>query len=403
MLGKRSSSPVWLGFRRFLPQAVLGVVAACASLFGLLGPRQLHELTTVFIFAIVATGLHFLYRYGGQLSVAHGSLWGIGAYGSATLFQEMGWNFWLGALAAIAMAGIAAAVVGYPSLRVHGHYFLIVTFAFAEMFRLAMSNVRGITGGTTGLSVTTRPEAPWPFSFADRTGWYWVALICLLTSMAAVEIVGQTNFGRRLTAVGENEDLAISVGINASRIKVLGFVISGMVAGLAGILWAFNQRFIAPGQFGAFAGIDFILILMLGGAYHIFGPVVGALVIVYLREILGLSPTQNEIALGVILILVILFLPNGLSVNIGQGMRLLIGRLCHHPWVSSWLPQPARRGPGSDPVTSGARPECPEAIGSAGEDLRLERTNSPVAEVVEQRRASPGEARTVDREGDARW
>jgi branched-chain amino acid transport system permease protein len=307
---------------------LIGAVAAMGPVYGI-GPRTMAEMTTVFIYALVASSLRFLYRYGGQLSVAQGALWGIGSYVSVVLFQKHGMPLWVALPAAMVGSALVAGLIGYPSLRVRGHYFLIITFAFAEMLRISTINLRDLTGGDTGLSVTRRPDVVWPFSVDDRIGWYWSALACLLVTMVVIELLGSTPFGRRLTAVGENEELATSVGINAGATKVAAFMLSGALAGLGGVLWAFNQRFIEPGQFGAFAGINFILMLMLGGVRSSAGVIVGALTVVFLPDWLSLDPTQNEIALGVVLIVIILFLPDGLVASAGQLTRWLLRRV---PW-----------------------------------------------------------------------
>lgn len=299
----------WLGAA--LPWGVLS--AGAFALPSVVEGRTLHLLTTTLIYGMFALSLRLLYGFGGQLSVAHGAFWGVGAYASVIGFDRYDIPV-LGSFGiALIVGGLVAFLVGVPSLRVSGHYFLIVTFAAAEVMRLVLVNTRSFTGGSTGKSVVGRPPDFLGLDFTQRSSWYFLLLAVFIAATVAIERLAKSGFGRRLVAIRESELLARSVGVDIARTKLLAFAVSGAMAGTVGALSAYFQRFIDPEQFGASAGIDIIVVLILGGSRHVLGPIVGAAFFIFLPEMLGLTPTQNDLLLGAVLIGVILLMPQGFT------------------------------------------------------------------------------------------
>ncbi|WP_109793444.1 branched-chain amino acid ABC transporter permease [Minwuia thermotolerans] len=294
-------------------------------LFALLFPeiagagRAVHIAVLVCIYGILVYGLAFLYSAAGQLSVAHGALWGIGAYTAALVTLEWGWSFWASMPAAMVVAAIVAGLLGYPSLRVKGHYFLIASFAFAEIVRLVAVNWRGLTNGDTGLVITSSPEPLGPITLGSREEWYYFTLALLVVAIVVVAVLRRLPFGRRLAALRENEELARAAGVNTTRDKVAAFMFSGLFAGVAGTCWAYYGHYVNPHQFGINTAIELILMLLIGSVHFPLGPLVGVLVVICMPEVLGFSPTQNEIALGAIFIAIILLAPKGVLVA-GQNL-----------------------------------------------------------------------------------
>lgn len=292
--------------------AVVLIVLAAALPYAGISNRGLHTAVLVCIFGVAAYGLGMLYRSAGQLSVAHGSLMGIGAYTAAILTQTLGLSFWVCLPLAMMAAALAAGLIGYPSLRVKGHYFLIVTFGFSEIFRTVAINWRGLTNGETGIVIAKAPEPLLFIEVGSRISWYYFSLTALVVAILASALIFRSGFGLRLEALRENESLARAAGVNVARDKIVAFMVSGLFAGAAGAMLAYYQHFISPHQFGSKAGIELILMLLVGGSASLLGPIVGVIVVVALPGALDLSPSQNEIVLGVIFIAIILLLPRGL-------------------------------------------------------------------------------------------
>lgn len=300
------------------------VLVAAGIGFWMFAPsgRSLHMGVLVCIYAIGAYGMAFLWACTGTFSIAHGALAGVGAYTAALLSLRLGAPFPVAILAAMGLAAAIAFLIGLPSLRVKGHYFLLVTFAFAEIAQLTMINWRSLTNGDAGLVVAARSVSLFGLEIADRSAWFVLVFVLMLIAAALTIRLRGTPFGRRLAAVRENEPLAMSVGINAPREKLLAFMLSGALAGLAGALIAYYQRTVTPIEFGSHAGIQYVFMVLVGGTSGPIGPVIGALVSLCLPELLGFSPTANEILLGVLFIVIILVMPEG----VGSALQAALSR-----------------------------------------------------------------------------
>ena len=297
--------------------------------------RFLDVAITYSIFAICLYGLGFLYGQTNYLSIAHSALMGVGAYTAAILFVQFGFGFWAVLPLAALLAMAAALLLGYPALRVSGYHFVIVTFAACELFVLATRNLggaearKGLTGGAQGLDITEPVGAVFGQSFdinLELEPFYYLVIAFLLITLVVTQILVASPLGRTFRAIRENEPLARSVGIRANWYKILAFGISGLFAGVAGALFAYKLRHIAPDLFNSFEGVELALMVLLGGSRRLMGPLVGAIIVGFLPEVLdviglGLTPFQRQIVFGALLIAVIILLPRGLV----QGVADLYG------------------------------------------------------------------------------
>ena len=281
--------------------------------------------TTVSINAIVLYGLSLLYGQAGILSIAHAALWGIGAYmgglmvahvvflgtGAGSGEPGVDLTFW----AVLPLAGIAGALaaglLGYPSLRVRGPAFLIVSFAFGQLIVIALTNIE-ITGRAAGLIVLGDVPGFLGLDFNSLRSFYFLTLAFLLLAIVAVYLIRVSSLGRTARAIRANEPLAKAVGINTDRYKITIFMISGAFAGVSGVLLLYHLRAIEPNLFGVFPSVELILMLLLGGARPLLGPLVGAIVVFFLPEVIPLGPVRSQILFGVLLIAIILMLPRGI-------------------------------------------------------------------------------------------
>ena len=297
--------------------------------------RFLDVAVTYGIFAICLYGLGFLYGQTNYLSIAHSALLGVGAYTAAILFIQAGLGFWAVLPLAALLAMVAALLLGYPALRVSGYHFVIVTFAACELFVLATRNLggaearKGLTGGAQGLDITEPVGQVFGQSFdinLELEPFYYLVIAFLFITLIVTQILVASPLGRTFRAIRENEPLARSVGIRANWYKILAFGISGLFAGVAGALFAYKLRHIAPDLFNSFEGVELALMVLLGGSRRLMGPLVGAIIVGFLPEILdvigiGLTPFQRQIVFGALLIAVIILLPHGLV----QGVADLYG------------------------------------------------------------------------------
>ena len=269
-------------------------------------------LILVFVYATVTHGLTLLYGTGGLLSIAQGGLWGVGAYTCAIGAVKNGWPFIPTVLLAIVVTTVLSTLVALLSLRVRGHYFVIITFAVAEGIRALINAWTDVTGGTQGITVAV-PATVGDLKISQNIQWYYIAGITLVIVLVAMHFTSTSAYGRRLAASRDNVQLASSVGINVARSRIIAFAISGALAGLGGVYWAYSQSYVQGDQFGASASITFILVMLLGGSRYLLGPTIGAAVVVFLPIWLNLPPLLSSIVLGAVFIVVIMLAPSGIA------------------------------------------------------------------------------------------
>jgi branched-chain amino acid transport system permease protein len=236
----------------------------------------------------------------------------VGGYTAAILSNQLGLGFWEALPFSVLLSALAAGLVGLPALRVGGQHYIIITFCFCALLVIALTNGGTFTGAATGLDV-------WPISgflgvnFAKLDNLYYLVITALVLTVMVVYALVHSPYGRTLWSIRENEPLARAVGINTNLHKIGVFALSGAFAGLGGILQAYYLRHISPTLYGAFPSLYLALMVMLGGARPLYGPLIGAIIVTFLPEVGGLDPIDSRIAYGVGLLLVILLLPSGVS------------------------------------------------------------------------------------------
>ncbi len=277
---------------------------------------QKHILIMGGIYVILVASLNLLIGYVGEISLGHTAFFGIGAYTSALLFLQMGIPFWLGLPAAGVVAGIFGFLIGYPTLRTRGPYFVIVTLAFSEILRLIFSNWISLTNGPMGLKNIQPPTLSLGgrvyYEFSSKTSYYYLILGLVSVTLYLCHRYVNSRFGRACMAIRENEPLAQSVGINAAKWGIVTFVLSTFLAGLAGSFYAHYVLFISPDLFGFSFTINMLLMLIIGGKGTMVGPVLGAVLFTIIPEYLRVADIYRLPIFGIILMLAVLFLPRGM-------------------------------------------------------------------------------------------
>jgi branched-chain amino acid transport system permease protein len=210
-------------------------------------------------------------------------------------------------------AALLAALIGYPALRYTGGVYLaLITFAFGELARLTAANWQDVTGGPMGMRIVYAPEAVLGFNFGNGRGMYWIAVGMLLVSLGVVFLIQRTRFGRALVAVREDEVLASFLGIDVMRHKLIAYVVSSALAAMVGTLYAPVMSFISPDLLSVQQTISLVGVVILGGAGTLAGPIVGTFVFLGIPEFLRIESLYRLILLGVVIVLVVLLMPQGI-------------------------------------------------------------------------------------------
>lgn len=287
------------------------------------GSRYLVYLgTLIALQAALASSLNLVVGYAGQFALAHAAFFGFGAYASALLVTGTPHGFWGAVPVTVAIAGVLAALIGYPALRYTGGvHFALLTFAVGELARLVAANWHSVTGGPMGLRVLYSPEALLGFSFSSARGMYVLAIAVFAITVGAVLLVQRSRFGRALVAIREDETLAAFLGVNVLRHKVIAFVGSAALAALAGTVYAPFMSIVTPDMLSAHEVISWIGMLIVGGIGTIAGPIIGAVIFFGLPELLRVARLFRLVLLGVVIVLVVLFMPKGIAGVIKDWMR----------------------------------------------------------------------------------
>lgn len=318
-----------LVFRK-LPMAA---TALALGLFPLLAAQisGIHHYTGIMVFSgiycLITIGLSLLMGYAGQISLGHAAFYGIGAYTSGILTTKFGLNPWLGMLLGGLLASAVAVAVGAPSLKLKGHYLAMATLAFGIIINIVFREEVEWTGGPDGMiNIPGLQLLGWRIN--STTDFYYLVWVIVSGAFLFTANILQSPAGRALRAIHTSEPAAGSMGINVSRYKIIVFVYSAALASLAGSLYAHYMNFINPSSFDLFFSIKLIIMIALGGMHSIWGAVVGTILIVFLSlEWLHFLEEFEILVYGAILLVVTIFLPNGL-VGLPQVVQKKIGRWC---------------------------------------------------------------------------
>ena len=313
-----------------------GVIAALLLALALLplyvqltGDRFMLTLfSRIVILAIAAVSLNLILGYGGMMSFGHAAYLGIGGYTVAILAFEGVPSAFVQWPAALAASALFALIVGALSLRTRGVYFIMITLAFAQMaYYLASGMAR--YGGDDGLSLDTRSQFAGLLKLSDKTTFYYVCLVLLFGSIALIWRLTNSRFGMVLQGVRSNEARMRAIGFPTFRYKLAAFVIAGTMCGLAGALIANHTDFVSPSMMFWTRSGDLIVMVVLGGMGTLFGPVFGALALLFLEQFLpavisaAVRPFDAadaakageywQIVLGPLLLVIVLFARGGID------------------------------------------------------------------------------------------
>lgn len=314
---------------------VLLALAALALPLGVKLPYYQHLVILALIWVVLSQGQNLIQGFTGYVSIAQAGFMGIGAYASTLLSVKLGWPVWLAMVTAPAVTAALAVLAGYPSLRVKGHYFAIVTLAYNMVIFIVLMTWSSLTGGEAGITNVPRPPniavggVLW--DFGSRVGYYYLVLAAAALATLLCALILHSRVGRVLLAIRQNEALIEAAGVQTWRYKLFAFVVSASLAGLAGALYAHFIGFLNPDAFGVDHSLNAILAVILGGSGTLSGPVVGAFAVVFLPEYLRVAQDYRLVVYGFILVAATIFMPRGLVPLVTQGLRAVAAGLSRKP------------------------------------------------------------------------
>jgi branched-chain amino acid transport system permease protein len=283
-------------------------------------------ITRIVILAIAAVSLNLILGYGGMMSFGHAAYLGIGGYAVGILaFEGFGSGFiqWPVALAASALYAL---VIGALSLRTRGVYFIMITLAFAQMAYYLVSGLARY-GGDDGLTIYKRSNFGGLIDLSNRVQFYYLCLACLFGGIYLIWRIVNSRFGMVVQGVRSNEQRMQAIGFHANRYRLVCFVISGTICGLAGALLANNTDFISPATMYWTRSGDLMVMVILGGMGSLFGPVIGTIVFLVLEEVLSQFTEYWALIMGPLLLLIVLFARGGIKATDNLSLDVARGEL----------------------------------------------------------------------------
>lgn len=296
-------------------------------------PYVLHVLIMAGLNIILASSLRFI-ATSGQISLGHGGMVSVGAFTSALLVMRLDLSFW----AALPLAGlttmILALLVGYPFVRLKGIYFAMVTLFLAEFIRLTAEQWKSLTGGVAGIIAIPRPNPiiiPGLLNadFTSKVDFYYLSLVMVVVTLLILYAIESSRIGMTFFSIQQSEFLAESIGIDSARFRVLAFSIGCFFAGMAGAFYSHYFTAMNPSSFGFLLGINVFIYMVVGGMLRFYGPIIGAFILTVIPELAREVKEFEPFVFAGILLLIILFMPEGL-IGLPHRLRKIIRESFSH-------------------------------------------------------------------------
>lgn len=321
--------------RRFLPAAVLGVLLLVLPLLG--GGYFRSMLNLAAIYLVVVMGLNVILGLVGELPFGYTAFFGLGAYASGIATALYGCSFWTGLGASLIVTAVFGVLIGYPSLYLRGPYFALVTWAFQDIVHLVIRNWVDFTRGPLGIPGVPSPRIGLAGlgSVELRTdiGYYYLALAGAVLATGVVALLRNSRVGRAFVAIRENEALAEALGVDAFRYKMLAFVLSAVLGGLGGSLFAHYVGIVSPDIFSFYYITLLFSMAIIGGVGYIVGPILGVIFFTAVPEYLRVTQDLRMVLLGAIMVAAIVFMPRGFGGLLEDLRERWAAR--REPWRSS--------------------------------------------------------------------
>lgn len=273
-------------------------------------PYYVSIASLILLYAVFALALNILVGYGGLVSLGHAGLFAISGY-TAALLLEAGHGHLLADIAALLLTVLASAVFGVLSLRTTGIGFLMITLALGQIVWGVAYRWQSLTHGDNGVNVSSRP-APFGISLADPTSFYLVTLAVLLAAVVATALFVRSPFGASVRGTRDQARRMNALGYNVWLIRFVAFLFSGFWTGVAGLLFIYYTGFISPQVAALQASAEALLMVISGGSATLLGPIIGAAIVVIMKNVVSAYVERWNMVLGIIFVLIITFMPEGL-------------------------------------------------------------------------------------------
>jgi branched-chain amino acid transport system permease protein len=295
----------------------LAVVAALIVYPLFVADYQRQLVTELFIFAIFAMSLDLLLGYTGLMSLGHAGFFGLGAYAVIVLGSMFDLNAWIGVILGVGVAALASFVIGYFCVRTSGITLLMLTLAFSQLIYSVALKWRDVTGGSDGIGIPQKPEF-FGFDLSQSLPMYFMALIFFVLCFLGLRRLVASPLGRAFVGIRENEARMLAIGYATRRYKLASFTIGGAVAGFAGGLYAIFNGFISPDAVYWSASGDVLIMVMLGGAGTLIGPVFGTAAFLLMKNLVSTYSEHWLFIIGVVFVACVMFFPGGIWGSLRQ-------------------------------------------------------------------------------------
>ena len=303
---------------------LLALLLAVAAVTPHTTPFLLMLGTRMLILSILAMSLDLLLGFTGIASLGHAAFFGLGAYLTAILAMRynfgLGWDFWLVVVFGILFGAATAALFAVFALRSRGVYFLMITLALSQCVWGLAYRWDSLTGGDNGLNLPHRPIFG-PIHLGNDTSYFYLVFVFFALSLLLLYVFVESPFGRSLVGIREHEVRMRILGYNVWLHKYIAFIVSGAFAGLAGVLWAHVSSEVSPQDVTLTTSVDALLMVVLGGPGTLLGGVLGAIIVLFLREYLSTLVPWWPYVLGGMYVAIISYLPDGLLGTLQQRWR----------------------------------------------------------------------------------
>ena len=316
------------GSRALARGPLLGWIVGALLVIGAMGlltqlyTGQVRTVTTIYMFVGLAAAWNLIGGFTGYACFGQVGFFGLGGYTTAVLMTHGHFSFWGALPIAAVLAAAFAALVGWPLLRLRGHYFAVATLGVAEGLRESVINLPDLAGGGAGITIPTAGDAA-PTPWLGNDGFYMLFLFLAAATVAVTGLVSRHRAGFALRAIHQDEEAAGALGINTTRAKLLAFAGSAALTSAIGAAYAFQQVTIFPERlFDVHLTVLMVVMVVLGGAGTVAGPVIGAVAIAWASEWLRQQlPLAHSFALGALILLAVILLPQGFSNYLRDALR----------------------------------------------------------------------------------
>jgi branched-chain amino acid transport system permease protein len=315
LLAKR----VWPIAKIIIPVTAIALLPLVADEF------QLTIAVFIGINVIMVFGLSLLMGYAGQISLGHAGLYGLGAYTTAIMTTRFSISPFITIVLGAIIAGLVAYLIGLPALRLKGHYLAMATLGAGIIIQVLFVELQPITmgpGGITGIPPLTLGK----INLSETSHYFYVIYLIVLAVLWVSLSIVKSQKGRALRALHENETAASSIGINVEKHKLFIFAFSGVLAGIAGALYAHYALYVSPDTFGLNLSILIVIMVVIGGTENLFAAVLGAVLITVISEYFREYQDYSLLFFGLSLVLIMIFAPRGLFVELAQLTKKLRNR-----------------------------------------------------------------------------